>query len=107
MQPRERGPNEREAVARAIAFFQSTDDGRLLRRLLVEIAPRARRRIERYMQRGGEGSVPQPADVPPATVTADEAEAVRTLEAATDFALLQAMARAIGRRVEELHAEQD
>jgi hypothetical protein len=92
----------RDEVARAIAFFESTDDVALLRRLLTEIAPRARREVGRYLRKGGEGAVPPPAEVEPALPAAPEAEAITVIEKTTDFGLLQALSKAIGRRIEAL-----
>jgi hypothetical protein len=94
--------NARDDVARAIAFFQSSDDVAMLRKALVDVAPRARRLVFRYMGAGGEDTVPPPASVDASDTPALEAEALRTLATIGDFALLQAMTRAIGRRVEEL-----
>ena len=36
---------QREDVARALAFFEETEDVMLLHRLLAEVAPRARRMV--------------------------------------------------------------
>ncbi len=93
-----------EEVARAIAFFEASDDLRLLRGLLAEIAPRARRMIESQVSSGGEDSIPPPAKIEPAARPAAREEALATLRSTVDLALLQAMSRAIGRRVEALQA---
>lgn len=98
--------NEDE-VARALAFFQRTVDIALLRRALAAVAPRAARQVRRFMQRGGEGAVPVPAEVAPAAEPATETEALSVLASTTDFALLQALTRAIGRRVESLSRPPD
>jgi len=74
----------------------------LLRRALSEVAPRARRLVVRYLGAGGEDAVPGPADVPSTPVAAARDDALRILRETNDFSLLQAMTRAIGRRVEEL-----
>ncbi len=91
-----------QAVARAIAFFEACEDVALLRRALSDIAPRARRMVVRYLGSGGDGDVPGPADVPHTPVAASRDDALKTLSTTNDFALLQAMTRAIGRRAEEL-----
>jgi hypothetical protein len=46
--------------------------------------------------------MPAPRDVPAAVDAATPSEAMATVRAASDFALLQAMARAAGRRAEAL-----
>ncbi len=93
-----------EEVARAIAYFAACSDAILLRRLLAEIAPRARRLIDEQVRAAGEDSVPGPADVLPAPTPASRDEALRTLAATGDLALLQAMSRTIGRRLEALRS---
>jgi hypothetical protein len=93
---------DRDDVARAIAFFETCDDIALLRKALVDIAPRARRLVVRYLGHGGEDAIPAPADVPHTPIAAAREDALRTLMTTNDLALLQAMTRAIGRRVEEL-----
>jgi hypothetical protein len=96
----------RDDVARAIAFFRTSDDVAMLRRELVALAPRARGLVRRQTAAGGVESVPGPAEIDAATLRpATEAEALRTLRTCNDFALLQAMTRAMGRRVEELQGE--
>jgi hypothetical protein len=96
----------RDDVARAIAFFQAANDVEMLRRELVALAPRVRGLVRRQTAAGGEDSVAGPAEIDAATLRpATEAEALRTLRTCNDFALLQAMTRAIGRRVEELQPE--
>ncbi len=91
-----------DAAARAIAFFESTDDLPLLHRCAEEIAPRAKRMVARYLRQGSEDSIPYPTKLPRAAQPATAGEAQQTLAATTDFALLQAIARAIGRRIEAL-----
>jgi hypothetical protein len=93
---------DRDDVAHAIAFFESCDDVAFLRKALADIAPKARRLVVRYLGHGGQDAVPQPADVPHTPIAASREDALRTLSTTSDFALLQAMTRAIGRRVEEL-----
>jgi hypothetical protein len=94
--------NQREAAARAIACFEACDDLVLLHRLLGEIAPRARKLVAGFLSRGDEDSIPEPADIRAAREAASQEEALKTLRATNDFALLQALSRAIGRRVEAL-----
>lgn len=93
---------DRHDVARAIAFFDRCDDAVLLHRLSGEVAPRAKRMVAQIIARGGEDAIPAPADLGPSRDVADEAQAVATLGAVVDFALLQVLARAIGRRIETL-----
>lgn len=93
----------RAAVARAIAFFEQCDDVPYMRQALADVAPKARRLVGAHMRRGG--GVPDPASVPPAPIPADEREALATLRAVEDFALFQALTRAIGQRVEALTDE--
>jgi len=93
---------KREEVARAMAFFESTDDIALLHRLVAEVAPRAKRIVGQLMARGPEESIPPPADLRPAKQAASRDEAIRTLKETNDFALLQALARSIGRRAEAI-----
>jgi hypothetical protein len=85
-----------------MAFFEASDDVILLHRLAAAIAPRARRMVALYLRRGGEEAIPPPADLRPAREAASREEALATLNATSDFPLLQVMARAIGRRIEAL-----
>jgi hypothetical protein len=91
-----------EEVARAIAYFETCDDVELMRSLLSEIAPRARRVVDRHLRRGRERRIPPPARIEPARESASREAAVAAVRDVEDFAQLQALARAIGRRVEEL-----
>jgi len=93
---------DRHDVARAIAFFEQCDDAMLLHRLSGDVAPRAQRLVAQIMARGGEEAIPAPADLAASRDVADETQAVATLGAVQDFALLQVLARAIGRRIEVL-----
>ena len=63
----------REQAARAITFFENTDEG-----------------------------IPHPADIRGARDGAAREEALQSLRKTQDFALLQAMTRAIGQRIETL-----
>jgi hypothetical protein len=85
-----------------MAFFEATGDLMLLHRAAAEIAPRAKRMVAGFIRQGGEDAIPPPADLRPAREPAPEAEALRTLRAIDDFALLQVVARSIGRRIEAL-----
>ncbi|OAI40130.1 hypothetical protein AYO38_06375 [bacterium SCGC AG-212-C10] len=90
----------REDVARAVAFFEATDDLVLLHQLTIEVAPRAKRLVGQLLASGDEDAVPPPADIRAARAAATQQEALKTLKSTNDFALLQVMARAIGRRIE-------
>lgn len=89
-------------MARAIAYFEQCDDLALLHSLLAEVAPRVRQIVAGYLRSGREDDIPPPAELGPAREPADPKEAVATLRRVRDFALLQAMTRAIGRRLETL-----
>lgn len=92
----------REQAARAMAFFEESDDIALLHELTAEVAPRAKRMVGQFLQRGGEDAIPRPAELRPAKEPASKAEALKTLRQTNDFALLQVMARSIGRRIEAI-----
>jgi hypothetical protein len=87
-------------VARAIAYFEQCDDVELLRGLLRSVRPRAAAAVRRHETRGSR--VPDPDEIEASESPASEAEARRVLRTIDDFAQLQALSRAIGRRVEEL-----
>jgi hypothetical protein len=89
-------------IAGAIAYFETCDDLALLRDLLREIQPRASSAVRRLQQQ--RRPVPPPLEVQPAPEAASREEALRTAREVGDFAQLQAIARAIGRRVEALTA---
>jgi hypothetical protein len=91
---------QREDVAAAMAFFEATDDVALLHQMLAEIAPRARRMVTQLLKGGAEEQIPPPADLRAARSPARREDAIKTLRAANDFALLQVLARTIGQRVE-------
>jgi hypothetical protein len=91
---------EREDVARAMAFFEQSDDIALLHELTAEIAPRVKRMVGKMLSRGAEESIPAPADLRAAREPSGHDDALATLRATEDFALLQALARSIGRRIE-------
>jgi hypothetical protein len=92
----------REDVAQAMAFFEETDDIGLLHQLVEEIAPRARHMVGQFLARGAEEAIPPPADLRPARSPGSRDTALQTLRATTDFALVQVMARSIGRRIETI-----
>jgi hypothetical protein len=92
----------RADVARALAFFEGTSDTVLLHQLIEEVAPRAKREVGRIIARQGEDHIPPPADLRPARDPAPREEAVKTIRSTADFALLQVLTRAIGRRLEDL-----
>lgn len=92
----------REDVARAMAFFETTDDIALLHQAVAEIAPRARRMVGQLLASGGDDAIPPPADLRPAKAAASSIDALKTLRATSDFALLQAIARTAGRRIEAI-----
>lgn len=90
----------REDVARAMTFFEETPDVVLLHQALGEVAPRAKKMVSQLLARGTEEAIPPPADLRPARTSATQAEAMKTLRSTNDFALLQVLARSIGRRIE-------
>jgi hypothetical protein len=92
----------REDAAAAMAFFEATDDLALLHALTSEIAPRVKRLVGQLLREGGEDAIPPPADLRAAARGAAREQALKTLRATNDFALLQVMARSIGQRVEAL-----
>jgi hypothetical protein len=94
--------NQREKVARAMAFFQQTDDIALLHAALAEVVPRAKRAVGRHLSRGTEETIPPPAELSAAREPATADEALATLRSTDDFPLLQVLARAAGRRVEAI-----
>jgi len=92
----------REDAARAMAFFEASDDIALLHQVIAEIAPRAKRMVGQILARGTEDAIPPPADLRPARVAASKEDAMRTVKAVSDFALLQVIARTAGRRIEAI-----
>jgi hypothetical protein len=89
-------------VGRALAFFDACNDLPLLLSVLRGIRPRAAQEVGRFERTGR--AVPPPAKVAAAPEAASREEALRTVRALRDFALLQAVSRRIGRRVEELQS---
>lgn len=92
--------NSKDDVARAIAYFQTATNSEQLRAVLKAIQPRAAAEARKY----GNREPPNPAAITAAEEPASEAEAMQTVKAVKDFAQLQAIARAVGRRVEELRS---
>jgi hypothetical protein len=91
-----------EQTARAIAFFERSDDMALLRSALEEAAPKVKRMVAGMLQRGTEENIPPPSDLRGAREAATREEALATLRKAQDFSLLQAITRAIGQRIETM-----
>ena len=87
-------------VARAIAFFEACDDRTLLQEVLRGIRPRAAAEVRRLTARGQEAPAPREIGAAPEALT--QHQALETVRNTSDFGQLQALARAIGRRVEEL-----
>ncbi|SRR6266480_2317418 len=87
-------------VARAIAFFESTNDLDLLREVLRTIRPRALAAVRRHER--SRQPVPSPDDIAASAEPADKAEALRTVSSTEDFGRLQAISRVVGRRIESL-----
>lgn len=83
-----------------MAFFEETDDIVLLHQALGYVAPRAKKMVGQLLASGSEDAIPGPADLRPARTQATAAEAMRALRTTNDFALLQVLARSIGRRIE-------
>lgn len=92
--------NHQDNVARAIAFFEVCEDTKLLREVLVGIRPRAAAEIRRAQDRRQD--IPDPLDITAADGAATKDEALRTVQATKDLALMQAISRAVGRRLESL-----
>ena len=87
-------------VARAIACFEACEDVAFLRDVLRTIRPKAEAAALQAAQRGKD--VPAPGMIAAAAAASTPEQAMATVRATKDFALLQAMARAAGRRAEEL-----
>ena len=90
----------RAEVARAIAFFEASEDTALLRETLQLIRPRAAAAVRRLEMAGR--SAPEPAPIAPAAQPATRQEALLSVRNVQDFGELQALSRAIGRRLEAL-----
>jgi hypothetical protein len=94
--------DDRERAARAIACFEASTNAEFLMSVIREVAPRARRMSSEAGIKLGDDNVPGPADVTVDGAAATLDEALDTARTLADFPLLQALARAAGRRVEEL-----
>lgn len=92
----------REEAARAIAFFEASDDMALLRSALEETAPRVKRMVGNFLRRGSEDAIPPPAELRAARDAGSREEALAALRDAQDFSLLQAITRTVGQRIETL-----
>lgn len=92
----------RRDVARAIAYFEATDDIFLLHQLTREIAPRVKKLVRGLLAKAPEDAIPPPADLYPAAETAERNEAIAIVRSTNDFPLLQSLARSIGRRIEAI-----
>lgn len=92
----------RDEAARAIAYYEATDDMSALRAALEEAAPRIKKMVATMLKRGTEEAIPPPAELRGSRDSAAATDALRTLRTMPDFALLQAITRAIGRRIEAL-----
>lgn len=92
----------RDDAARAIAFYEQSDDMAMLRAALEEAAPRIKKMVTAMLKKGTEEAIPPPAEIRGAREAASAGEAARTLRTIPDFALLQAVTRAVGRRIEAL-----
>ncbi len=89
-----------DAIAKAIACFEQCDDMTFLRDVLRTIRPKAEAAALRAAKQGKD--MPAPGTISAAGEAATPAQAMATVRATKDFALLQAMSRAAGRRAEEL-----
>jgi hypothetical protein len=95
-------PVSREEVARAIAFFERSEELSLLLDILNQVRPRAASAVGNLQRRGQ--PIPTPLEIEAAAEPATREEAIHIVRAVRDFGELQALTRAIGRRVEELRA---
>ena len=95
---------DQDDIARAIAYFQACPDASLLRSVLKTIQPKAAQAVRQAQLRRQD--VPPPLDIAPATSAATKDEALRTVQTTRDFAQLQTLARAVGRRIETLNQAQ-
>jgi len=89
-----------ENLARAIAYFERSDDKTLLQEMLRDLGPRAAAAVRRYQERGTKAPFPQ--EMVPAQNAATKEEALDIVEGELDFGELQAITRGVGRRLESL-----
>src|ERR1051325_6720633 len=94
-------PMPTDDVARAITYFAACTDAELLRGVLKTIQPKAAAAVRQAQLKRRD--VPPPLNLEPSASAATKDEAMKTVRAVQDFAQLQALARAVGRRIEELH----
>jgi hypothetical protein len=85
-----------------MAFFERDDDIAALHQAIRDVAPRVRRLVTAILEKGDEDNIPAPADLRAARNPLTREAAMRTLREVNDFALLQVLARTIGRRIEEI-----
>jgi hypothetical protein len=90
-------------VARAIAYFAACTDADLLRGVLKTIQPKAAAAVRQAQLKRRD--VPPPIDIEPSASAATKDEAIKTVRTVQDFAQLQALARSVGKRIEELNAQ--
>jgi hypothetical protein len=88
-------------VSRAIAYFQACPDAELLRGVLKTIQPKAAAAVRQAQLKRRD--IPPPLDIEPSANAATQGDALKTVRSVQDFAQLQALARAVGRRIEELN----
>jgi hypothetical protein len=88
-------------VSRAIAYFQACPDAELLRGVLKTIQPKAAAAVRQAQLKRRD--IPPPLDIEPSANAATKDDALKTVRSVQDFAQLQALARAVGRRIEELN----
>jgi hypothetical protein len=91
-----------EDIARTIAFFEQSDDSALLQEVLRGVRPRAAAAVRRFQER--RRPIPPPREIDAASTAATRDEALDTVVAELEFGQLQAITRAIGRRLEALAA---
>jgi hypothetical protein len=89
-------------VARTIAYFAACPDAELLRGVLKTIQPKAAAAVRQAQLKRRD--VAPPLEIEPSSTAATKDEALKTVRSVQDFAELQALARAVGRRIEELNA---
>ena len=88
-------------AAAAIAFFEACNDPAILHQVIGEIALRARAMIAKELRRDVDRELPGPAELEPAAPASSQ-QALAAMRAVVDLAVLQAIAVAVGRRIEEV-----
>jgi undecaprenyl pyrophosphate synthase len=89
-----------EEIAGAIAYFEQSDDKALLQEVLRSLRPRAAAAVRRFQELRREAPAPQ--EVAAALEAATKEAALRTVRSDLNFGQLQAISRAVGRRLESL-----